>query len=151
MGDVPMLTHEKAATIRDLSRIKSFLKYNGLPDLGVDDCVSNFVVVEEQNGSLVGVAGLEVYGQSGLLRSVAVDERFRGQGHGRALVDRVVTSAKAKGIKTLYLLTNDATHYFEGLGFQVVDRKGIDGAVKTSLEFTEACPECAVAMRRIVP
>ena len=77
-------------------------------------------------------------------------ERFRSQGHGRILVGLAVTSAKSKGIKTLYLLTDNAAKYFERLGFQVVDRKDIDDAVKVSLEFTEACCESAVAMRKII-
>jgi N-acetylglutamate synthase-like GNAT family acetyltransferase len=48
------------------------------------------------------------------------------------------------------LLTDDASSYFEGRGFQVVDRNDVDEVVKTSLEFTEACPESATVMRKVI-
>jgi len=131
----------------EVARISRFLEDNGLPLSGVDKCVENFVVAEDKNGSWVGTAGLEVYGKSGLLRSVAVDARFRGMGQGRALVAAVLRSAQAKNIKTVYLLTDNAESYFGGLGFAVVDRKDVDEAVKASVEFGEMCAS-AVAMRK---
>jgi amino-acid N-acetyltransferase len=68
-------------------------------------------------------------------------------GQGQALVAAVLKSAQAKGIKTVYLLTDNAESYFGGLGFEVVDRKDIDEAVKASVEFGEMCAS-AVAMRK---
>jgi amino-acid N-acetyltransferase len=141
--------HYRTATDPELQRVKRFLKENGLSELGVDQWVKNFVVAKDQNGFWVGVAGLELYEKSGLLRSVAVAKRFRGQGYGRILVESVVGNAKAHGVKTLYLLTDDAASYFERFGFQVVDRKDIDEAVKGSVEFTEIC-QSATAMRRVI-
>jgi len=130
--------------------VKSFLRENGLPDLGVHACLRNFVIAEDEIGSYVGVAGLETYGNNGLLRSVAVSKDSRGKGLGRVLVNTVLTDAKARGLSKVYLLTNDASDYFERLGFQIVDRADVDTAVKTSVEFTEACPESAVVMRKTV-
>ena len=141
--------HYRVATESDLGRIKSFLKENGLPELGVDQWVKNFVIAEDQDGSLVGVAGLELYDKSGLVRSVAVDNHFRGKGYGRILVEAVVGNARARGLKTLYLLTEDASAYFKRLDFQPVDRKDVDRAVKASVEFTDMC-EGATVMRRVL-
>jgi N-acetylglutamate synthase-like GNAT family acetyltransferase len=139
----------RAANKSDLPRVKRLLGENGLPGLGVDDWIENFVVAEEQNGLLVGVAGLELYSRIGLLRSVAVDKPRRGEGHGRVLVDLIVRNAKTLGVKMLYLLTDDAVLYFERLGFQTVDRKYVDEGVKASVEFTEMC-ESAAVMRRAI-
>lgn len=111
--------------------------------------MTNFVVAEDKDGSWVGIAGLEVYGKGGLLRSVAVGKQYRGLGHGRKLVDAVLGNAKARGIQTVYLLTDSADAYFKGLGFEAVDRENIDEAVKASPEFTECC-ETAVAMRKTI-
>ncbi|MGA8904820.1 MAG: arsenic resistance N-acetyltransferase ArsN2 [Candidatus Bathyarchaeia archaeon] len=133
----------------DLQQISHFLNENELPTVGVEKCVENFVVAQSRNGSWVGVAGLEVYGKSGLLRSVAVDQRFRGMGQGRALVDAVLRNARAKGLERIYLLTDTAQAYFSGLGFEVVGRKDIDEAVKASPEFPE-CGEGAAAMRKLL-
>jgi len=65
------------------------------------------------------------------------------------LIESVTGTAKARGVKRLYLLTDDAGAYFERLGFQVVDRKDVDEAVKVSVEFTEVC-ETAAVMRRVI-
>ena len=62
-------------------------------------------------------------------------------------MDAVLRSAKAKGIDTVYLLTDNAEAYFGGLGFEVVDRGNIDEAVKASVEFGEMCASAA-AMRK---
>ena len=88
--DLAMLAdvHIGPAMKGDLAEISRFLEDNGLPTSGVDKCVENFVVAHDRNGSWVGIAGLEVYGKRALLRSVAVDGRFRGMGQGRALVNR---------------------------------------------------------------
>jgi amino-acid N-acetyltransferase len=139
--------HIRPAMKGDLPQISHFLEDNGLPTSGVDKCVENFVVAQDKNGSWIGIAGLEVYGKSGLLRSIAVDGRFRGMGQGRALVNAVFRNAKSKGVETVYLLTDNAESYFGGLGFEVVDRKDVDEAVKVSVEFGEMCAS-AVAMRR---
>ena len=147
--DLAMLAdvHIRPAMKGDLAKISRFLEDNGLPTSGVDKCVENFVVALDRNGSWVGIAGLEVYDKAGLLRSVAVDRRFRGMGQGRVLVAAVLRSAQAKGIKTVYLLTDNAEAYFGGLGFEAVDRKDVDEAVKASVEFGEMCAS-AVAMRK---
>jgi amino-acid N-acetyltransferase len=147
--DLAMLAdvHIRHAMKGDLAEISRFLEANGLPASGVDKCVENFVVAHDKNDSWVGIAGLEVYGKGGLLRSVAVDRRFRGMGQGRALVNAVLSNAKSKGIETVYLLTDNAEAYFSGLGFEVVERKDVDEAVKASVEFGEMCAS-AVAMRK---
>jgi amino-acid N-acetyltransferase len=139
----------RPAVAADLPRVSSFLNENGLPTIGVEKCLENFIVAQDKNGSWVGIAGFELYGKSALLRSVAVDERFRGTGQGRGLVEAVLGNAKAKGVETIYLLTDTAEAYFSGLGFEALDRKDIDEAVKASPEFGECC-ETAVAMRIVI-
>lgn len=140
-------THRRAAK-EDLARMKSFLEDNGLPVEGIESCLENFVIAEDKDGKWVGLAGLEVYGECGLLRSVAVDRRFRLQGHGRKLVDSVLTNARAQGVRMIYLLTETASSFFQRLGFEIVGRSDLDAAVRASPEFTGVCCESAVAMRK---
>jgi amino-acid N-acetyltransferase len=115
----------------------------------VESCYANFVIATDDKGTLVGVAGLEIYGQKALLRSVAVEVNSRRMGQGRALVDAVLTNAKQNGVDTIYLLTETASDYFKHLGFDFVDRKEIDEAVMASLEFAE-CRSTALAMRKTI-
>ena len=139
----------RQVTATDLPQISRFLEENGLPTIGVEKFFENFIVALDQNGSWVGIAGLEVYGKNGLLRSVAVDEHFRGMGYGRTLVNTVLASAREKGIEAIYLLTESAEDYFKGLGFEVVNREDMDAAVRVSPEFTE-CRETAPSMRKFI-
>ena len=150
-GEVTLAVEKlRSATVSDLPKVKSFLRENALPDLGVEGCVQDFVIAEDEIGNWVGVAGLETHGNNGLLRSVAVRKGSRGKGVGRALVNAVLADARARGLTNIYLLTDDANDYFERLGFRVVDRKEVDTAVKTSVEFTEACPDSALVMRKTI-
>jgi amino-acid N-acetyltransferase len=143
-------TQLRNATIDDLPEITLFLKDNELPTNGVKECVENFIVAMDEDRSWVGIAGLEVYGKSGLLRSVAVDKNYRGMGHGQSLVEAVLKEAREKGVERIYLLTENAEVYFKGLGFEVISRENVDEGVRASPEFRECCAT-AVAMRRSTP
>ena len=141
--------HIRSAEFIDLQRILEFLKINGLPTVGVESCYANFVIATDEKGTLLGVAGLEIYSQMALLRSVAVEKNSRRKGHGRALVEAVLGNAKRSGVHTIYLLTETASDYFKHLGFDLVDRKDIDEVVMASLEFTE-CRNTALVMRKTI-
>jgi amino-acid N-acetyltransferase len=130
--------HEAVATLlRDLE----------LPTDGVSEWLDQFWVADHQ-GQVVGVAGMERYEDSGLLRSVAVAEEWRGTGVGRALVERVLEEGRTVGVREVYLLTTTAEHYFPRLGFACVNRESVPVALHASAEFTGACPGSAVVMRR---
>jgi amino-acid N-acetyltransferase len=133
----------------DSEAVEALLHDSKLPTDGVAEWLEKFWVAEHQ-GEVVGVAGMERYGDGGLLRSVAVAPEWRGTGLGRALVDRVLDEGRAAGVRDVYLLTTTAEHYFPRLGFVCVDRETVPKAVQGSAEFTGACPATAVVMRRTV-
>jgi amino-acid N-acetyltransferase len=143
------VSYLRRAKSSDLEQLVRFLEANGLTTAGVERWYANFVIATDEKNTLLGVAGLEIYGQSALLRSVAVEKDSRRMGHGRALIDAVLRNAKQNGVYTVYLLTESAFDYFKHLGFDLVDRKDIDEAVLASLEFTE-CHSTALAMRRTI-
>ena len=140
----------RAATQSDVQHIKLFLKENELPVDGVDEWVENFLILTNQEGKWMGVAGFELYGASCLLRSVAVDQSFRGRGLGKGLVDAVLANANKKGASKSYLLTADAEMYFKKMGFEIIRREDIDEAVLASAELKiNACEHCTLMLRRI--
>jgi len=145
-------TKDHAALIRpastsDLPAVERLLTASELPLDGVRDAFGDFLVAES-NGDIVGVAGLEVCCDDGLLRSVAVKPDWRSKGVGRALVARAIANAEARGINALYLLTTTAEHYFPSLGFSAIERDSVPSEVRATKEFTDACPASAVAMKR---
>jgi amino-acid N-acetyltransferase len=137
----------RRARSADVEAIEQLLIGMKLPTEGVADWVEQFWVGEDGD-RVVGVAGMERYGEAGLLRSVAVAPDWRGSGMGRALVDRVLAESRAAGVYDIFLLTTTAESYFPRLGFACVDRGCVPEAVRGSAEFTGACPASAVVMRR---
>jgi amino-acid N-acetyltransferase len=130
----------------DLPEVLALLERSSLPTLGVAENFSDFLVAEG-DGRLVGVAGLELYEGSALLRSVAVEESWRGSGVGRVLVERALDVARERGIEDVYLLTTSAEHYFPRFGFSCVSRDSVAKEISGSVEFQSACPASAKVMR----
>jgi len=137
----------RPARADDLSAVERLLTDAHLPLDGVAEALPDFIVAEA-DGTLVGVAGLEVCCEHALLRSVAVDPAWRSHGVGRALVTRVISDAEARGIDALYLLTTTAERYFPSFGFRPVTRDDVPDDVRETAEFRSACPASATVMTR---
>ena len=131
----------------DLPAVLRILDDLGLPVAGVEESFGSFIVAETE-GRLVGVAGLELHGPDGVLRSVAVDPAYRGGGLGGRLTRRILEQARAEGLGRVYLLTTTAEEFFPRYGFRRIDRSDASPGVQESVEFREACPASAVAMVR---
>lgn len=131
----------------DLPAVEQLLTASGLPLDGVRDAFGTFVVAEAGN-DLVGVAGLEVCCDNALLRSVAVRPEWRSHGVGRALVERVIADAEARGLHALYLLTTTAERYFPSFGFHTISREEVPEEIRATVEFREACCATATVMCR---
>jgi amino-acid N-acetyltransferase len=131
----------------DHQAVAVLLSALGLPTDGVSDWLDRFWVAEHE-GRVAGLAGMERYGDCGLLRSVAVAPEWRGGGIGRTLVDRVLQEGRAAGVGDVYLLTTTAEDYFPRFGFTRIDRAAVPAAVRASAEFAGACPASAVVMHR---
>lgn len=135
---------ERAAP-SDLPAVLALLTASGLPHDGLAEHFGAALVARDGD-RVVGSAALELYGESALLRSVAVAEGQRGQGLGRALTEAALALARARGVRRVYLLTTTAAGYFPALGFAPVPRAEVDPAVQTSAEFTGACPASAAVL-----
>jgi nucleoside-diphosphate-sugar epimerase/N-acetylglutamate synthase-like GNAT family acetyltransferase len=136
----------RPAVTRDLPDITTLLAASALPLAGLEAHVAT-TLVARRNARIVGCAAVETYGAAGLLRSVAVDETRRGEGLGHQLTQAALDLARARGLKTVYLLTTTAAKFFPRFGFREIARDDVDPAVQRSVEFTKACPASAVAMR----
>ena len=131
----------------DLPAVEALLSAAGLPLAGATKAFEAGVVARD-GVAVIGAAGVERYGSAGLLRSVVVAPSRRGAGLGRDLVAATEDLARREGIRDLYLLTETAIDWFPRLGYAVVPRDEAAAAVGRSIEFTTACAETAVAMRR---
>ena len=140
----------RQAVIEDLHAVEQLLVSSDLPIAGVADSLCAFVVAESDQ-RIVGVVGLEVCCEHGLLRSTAVDPEYRDRGLGRLLVERIIAEAEARGIHALYLLTTTAERYFPSFGFVVSGRDAVPEPIRQTTEFTSACPATATVMCLALP
>lgn len=132
----------------DLPAIQQLLGASGLPysDLGPDQ-LAEFLVLDT-GGEVIGCVGLERYGSDALLRSLAVEDSRRGTGQGRHLANAIEVQAANSGVTRLYLLTTSAAVFFEGRGFQQIERAEAPLAMQASTQFAQLCPASAVCMAK---
>lgn len=139
----------RRASREDLPVIEQLLKGALLPVQGVRGNLEQFSVAE-QDGVIVGMIGLEIYGDTGLLRSLVVRPSEQRRGIGDLLCRSLLRDAHDLGLRHLVLLTTTAERYFAVRGFRTIDRKQVTGEVTRSVEFMEACPSTAICMELLL-
>ena len=127
--------------------IEVLLAAEKLPVADLPKSLANFRVVI-QGDQVTGVAGIEIYGDYGLLRSMAVKPDSRNQGIAGTLLNEIEVMAAAKGLTAIYLLTETAPEYFRGKGYIQIARAGVPAEVQASSEFSHVCPQSAIVMKK---
>ena len=94
-------------------------------------------------GQHIGYAGLEVYGQEALLRSLLIVPRQRKRGLGSQVVSEVEKLARQAGIERLHLLTTDQAPFFERIGYVLTQRQLAPADIASTLQFKSLCPSSA--------
>ncbi|MBK5278271.1 MAG: GNAT family N-acetyltransferase [Bacteroidia bacterium] len=139
----PVMIQDQVA----LEKLQVFLRLNKLPADDIKLEGSLYFGYHDEGGDLAGSGGLELYGTTALLRSVAVQEKSRNRTLGNKIVEDIIYKAKSLKIKEIYLLTETAHDYFINKGFQDVSREFIPETIKRSAEFSHVCPTSALAMK----
>lgn len=85
--------------------------------------IAKFAVIERDN-AVIGCAALYEYPEGiAELACVAVAPEYRGQTKGHQLIHHLIQKARHLGLKGVFVLTTQATHWFQEQGFKPV---GID-------------------------
>ena len=134
--------------IKDTESFEAFralLKASGLPadDL---DFKKDLLVGYYEGDELVGTGGLEIYGPYALLRSLSVKMGIRGNAVGTTITEYLLAEAKARNLKTIYLLTETARGFFLKKGFADVNREDVPAEIKQSAEYSNLCSQSAAVM-----
>lgn len=126
--------------------VQNLLEACGLPyeDITASK-LSRFLTLHDDR-FLTAVVGLELYDNVGLLRSLAVHRRYRGQGLGSEMVGKAEEYARVNGLEALYLLTTTAGEFFEQRGYEIMKRDSAPIAIQNTSQFTSLCPDSAVCM-----
>ena len=133
------------AVVQDVGGIENLLEKCNLPVNDIMENIDNFIVSELEN-KIVGVGGYETHGEIALIRSIAVDQAYRGKSIGVNIYHLLEKKIKHIGIKEVYLLTETATDYFKTLGFTIKERTSIPAVVTQTKQFKELCPSTAIVM-----
>jgi len=95
------MLHTEPVSI-DKERLNHLLKDDGF----------NLFIVENEDHVIIGMLTLTcchtLAGEKAWIEDVIVDERFRGQGAGRALIRAAVRHAEVSGYSVVYLTSNPA-------------------------------------------
>ncbi len=145
-----MSLRAEPASPHDVKDALDLLRRADLPDTDVAEKFGHYFVVYEDDGRVVGVAGLELHGEDALLRSVAVNDDYRRQGVGTSLVKAALERAARLALSSVFLLTTDAREYFARMGFAECPREEAPPAIQESWEFKTGCPSSAAFMKRTV-
>jgi len=137
----------QAAAPSDYQAVCELLSKHKLPIEDINQELAHFFIVK-QHGLSIGVIGMELYGEYGLLRSMATDPVHRNNGIASSLIAELFSYGKSLGLKEMYLLTETAENYFAKRGFQKINREETPPAIKQSAEFNHLCPSTAVVMKK---
>jgi len=122
------------------------LNQHRLPTTDLDDDKLIYLLVDGEK--IIGTAGLEIFDDCALLRSVSVIKEEQGKGYGKIINEQIESYAKESGINCLYLLTTTAKDFFDKQGYCVIKRDESPEALKQTAEFTSLCPSSAVVMKK---
>ena len=135
-----------AITEKDRQAVMALLAEQGLP---VSDITENTLLYSLLDGDkVIGTAGLDIFDDSALVRSVSVLKELQGKGYGKFLNGLVELAAKEKEINCLYLITNTAGGFFGRRGYSIIDREAAPETIKQTGQFSTLCPSSAVVMKK---
>jgi amino-acid N-acetyltransferase len=138
----------RAAQPSDMPAIAAVLERCNLPVDELPRLVGEFHVALMKS-ELVGCACAERFGDTAIVRSVAVLREWRDQGVASHLVNAVMMRARANGTRRAVLLTSSCPSYFARYGFSLIHASKLPPEVLESEEFqrlrnTSALCMCAV-------
>ena len=129
-----MTLEPRRARAEDIPRIEALITGEHLPAYGLDEFLGTFFVLADGE-HVVGCAGLEVYGEAALLRSVVVAPERRRRDEGRRLVEAALAEARRRRVARVYLFTMNAGAFFGRLGFRDVRPEDFEEAVRASRQY----------------
>jgi amino-acid N-acetyltransferase len=138
----------RRANASDIAEIKETLTAGGLPTVGVDKAVEQFLVAE--GSQVIGVLGALYDTPKALLRSFAVSPAQRSKGVGGTLVVEIFKELQRQEIEEVYLITDTAAEYFRRVGFYEITRAEMPANLLKESGLDEACPCSSKCMKYLL-
>ena len=103
-----------------LKGVSALYQECGLPTEGLDAETIKHVLVCRAEGALAGAAGMEIFGEAGILRPPAVAAAFRGRGIGSLLLVRIERFAALQGVKDFIAAAPAAQTFLAARGYREI-------------------------------
>jgi N-acetylglutamate synthase-like GNAT family acetyltransferase len=123
--------------------LKAALAKVGLPTEDVEVPGRLFWRFEMADQLPVGFGGLEIHGDSALLRSLVTLPPVRGRGIASAMVAALEDEAALHHCRSVFLITQGQAGFFGRFGYVPCDRAAVPDAIRTTRQFAELCPQSA--------
>jgi amino-acid N-acetyltransferase len=137
------------ASERDYRDLIALLEAASLPTEDLErSSMVNFLVARDGSGKVLGAIGVECYGRSALLRSLAVLPDYRNRGLATRLVAELEARCRSSPLVDLFLLTTTTRDFFARQRYQAIGRGSIPVMLRAAAEFTRLCPDSAVCMTK---
>lgn len=148
MGTVILnsLTLDIALNDEERQQAINMLKQHHLPTEDLDD--DKLLYLLKDGDKVIGTAGLEIFDDCALLRSVSIIKEEQGKGYGKILEEAIENNAKESGINCMYLLTTAAKDFFDKQGYCVIKREETPDVIKQTAAFSFLCPSSAIIMKK---
>ena len=118
LSDIPMMQELVVSEVKDgiiLNRTEDEVATN----------IRSYVLVKD-NGKLIGYAALHVHStRLAEIRSLIVDDTYRGKGVGKDIVNFTLDEAKKIGVSEDVLVLTYLPQFFEKLGFNEINKECI--------------------------
>lgn len=118
----------------DIQEIERLLAAEWLPPMAITEFLDSFWVLDN-DGRVSGAAGIEIYGEAAVLRSVVVAPELRGTGEGDHLVQNGLDYAREHGARRVYLFTMHGAPFFARYGFKPVTTDDFEPSVRDSWQY----------------
>lgn len=148
LSETPSISLKIALTEKERQEVFSLLTKQKLPVTDIKEDTLLYLLLD--GDKITGTAGLDLFDDCALLRSVSVVEDVRGKGYGKVLNEQIEMFAKESGISCMYLITHTAKDFFDKQGYCVIDRATAPDAIKQTDQFTGLCPSSAVVMKKTI-
>jgi UDP-N-acetylmuramate: L-alanyl-gamma-D-glutamyl-meso-diaminopimelate ligase len=142
----------RPARPEDRPKISALLNRVGIPHPLLPQFWPHYLVIPAADDqSVIGCVAIERALDVALLRMLAVTPERRGEGLGYLLVETGTNKARSEGVQRLYLVTDGAQGFFgEKLGFEAIDRKDVDAALQSTVEYQMPRNKTATWMRKVL-
>ncbi|KYG29236.1 hypothetical protein [Alkalihalobacillus trypoxylicola] len=125
----------RKANHNDLLKIQRLMARAGIKETAIDEQVTKFLVVENDQQEIIGTAGIEKGKNNGLIRSFILDSPTWTAEMSIEFMDIVLSYAKGKKIKKIYACTKGKNPLFYQLGFKKISSEEVPEDVSKLAHF----------------